>query len=250
MMGVVNSQSINTLHLSNTFFKFKQFTIHQDQCAMKVSTDSCILGAWFARKVTEPATILDIGSGTGLLMMMIAQKTKSQIHGIELDLSCFKQLQENVARCSWKDRLLAIHGDARNHVFSSQYDLIISNPPFYEADLPSANSEENMARHSSKLSLKELIEVIDKNLSSQGAFCVLLPYSRCEYFVSLSEKHRFFLQEKLLIRHSPEHPFSRAILYFSRKENVISESEISIRRNDREYSDKFTDLLKDYYLYL
>ena len=91
--------------MANPYFQFKHFTIHQDQCAMKVCTDACILGAWFSQKIADYSMILDIGSGTGLLMMMLAQGSESEIHGIEIDLPSFKQLKENISQNKWKDRL-------------------------------------------------------------------------------------------------------------------------------------------------
>lgn len=96
---------------------------------MKVCTDACMLGAWFAEKVPQYATILDIGSGTGLLMMMLAQKSKALIHGIELDISCFKQLKENICQNNWKERFKIFPGDVRSYIFADKYDFIITNPP-------------------------------------------------------------------------------------------------------------------------
>ena len=126
--------------MANTYFQFKQFIIHQDQCAMKVCTDACILGAWFAEKIPSQSAVLDIGSGTGLLMLMLAQKNKSEIDGIELDLSSFKQLKENISISKWKESLHAFPGDVRTFSFSSKYDFIIVNPPFFEGDLLSSSA--------------------------------------------------------------------------------------------------------------
>jgi tRNA1Val (adenine37-N6)-methyltransferase len=211
-----------------------------------------MLGAWFAAKVPTYASVLDIGSGTGLLMLMIAQKTKGPIHGIELDLPCFKQLKENIRQSPWKERLSVSPGDVRSFIFRETYDFIITNPPFYENDLQSEISEDNIARHSKMLSLKELLEVIQDQLTPDGAFGILLPYSRHEYFTTLSEEHHFYPREKLFIRHTDTHQFSRAILHFSRhKENYIPGFEISIRKtNEDAYTEEFIDLLNDYYLYL
>jgi tRNA1Val (adenine37-N6)-methyltransferase len=238
--------------LSSSYFKFKQFTIHQDRCAMKVCTDACILGAWFAEKVPKYATILDIGSGTGLLMMMLAQKTKAYIHGIELDISCFKQLKENIGQNNWKERLTVYPGDVRSYAFADKYDFIITNPPFYENDLPSKAEEDILAKHSRELSLKELIEVIDNNLSKDGAFGILLPFDRWEYFNRLGEQQHFYLHEKLFVRHSHAHDFSRTILHYSRhKENFIPAFEMSIHNKENAgYTEEFVELMKDYYLYL
>jgi tRNA1Val (adenine37-N6)-methyltransferase len=237
--------------MPKAYFQFKQFTIQQDLCAMKVCTDACMFGAWFAERIPQHSTILDIGSGTGLLMMMLAQKSKAVIHGIELDVSCFKQLRENISQNQWKDRLKVFAGDVRIYPFPGQYDFIISNPPFFENDLQSPLKELNLAKHSRDLSLKELILVIDRQLSEQGSFGILLPFDRWEYFNELSVQQHFYLREKLFVRHSPEHVFSRAILHYGRhKENRSPDFEMSIYKESNTYTKEFVDLLKDYYLYL
>src|ERR1700722_5182147 len=103
--------------MHNSYFRFKQFIIHQDQCAMKVCTDACILGAWFAEKIPSYSMVLDVGSGTGLLMLMLAQKNKAKISGIEIDLPSYKQLKENTGQSKWRERLKVFPGDVRTHVF-------------------------------------------------------------------------------------------------------------------------------------
>lgn len=219
---------------------------------MKVCTDACILGAWFAEKIPHHGTILDIGSGTGLLMMMLAQKSKAYIHGIELNISCFKQLKENICQNNWKERLRIFPGDVRSYIFPDKYDFIITNPPFFENDLLSQSEGENLAKHCKELTLQELIAVIDRHLYNPGAFGILLPFDRWEYFNNLSEESHFYLREKLFVRHSTDHNFSRAILHYSRhKENYIPAFEISIyQKENAAYTKEFTELLKDYYLYL
>jgi len=219
---------------------------------MKVCTDACMLGAWFAEKIDSRTTILDIGSGTGLLMMMLAQKSGGNIHGIEINPSCFKQLRENISQNNWKERLQVFQGDVRSYSFTDRYDFIITNPPFFDNNLPSQTEEENIAKHSIHLTLQELIRVINKNLSSKGTFGILLPFDRCDYFNEMSEEQHFYLQDKLIIRHTDVHPFTRAILHYSRKrEKNIAVIEMSIRENEGDrYTKEFVDLLKDYYLYL
>src|SRR5580704_7658596 len=161
--------------MSNLFFKFKEFTIHQDQCAMKVCTDSCILGAWFAGKIPSYSLVLDMGSGTGLLMLMLAQKSNAEFHGIELNLPTYKQLKENICGCKWEKRITVFAGDLRSWAFSEKYDFIITNPPFFEGDLEAATDEKNSAKHAKDLTLEELIIAIDKNLKPEGSFGILLP---------------------------------------------------------------------------
>jgi len=237
--------------MSNTYFQFKQFVIHQDRCAMKVCTDASIFGAWFSGKIPAGASVLDIGSGTGLLMLMLAQQHDGPIRGIELDLYAFGQLQENLAGSPWKEMLEAWQGDVRTFAFPQKFDRIISNPPFFEGDLHSASHSENLAKHSKELTLSELIGVIDANLSDTGSFGILLPYHRTDYFEELAAGRGFHLQEKLQVRQTPAHDYFRAILYFSRrKDNFTPQPDLTIRDAAGVYTEAFVELLKGYYLYL
>ena len=260
--------------MPNPYFRFKQFTVYQDRCTLRVCTDACILGAWFAGKVPVSSRVLDIGSGTGLLMLMLAQRHNGGIDGIELDQASFGQLTDNLANSKWADRLNAFSGDARNFIFSHKYNFIISNPPFFEGDLPSLSGRENMAKHSKELTLAELLDVIDANLDSSGSFGILLPYHRMDYFEELASDRRFYLRERLLVRQTPRHAFFRVILHFSRngignepalpaaadlsaamgpaKNGLTTPAiqELTIKDNDNRYTVEFEDLMRDYYLYL
>ena len=219
---------------------------------MKVCTDACILGAWFADKAPAWSSVLDIGSGTGLLMLMLAQKHKGEIRGIELDLNAFRQLQDNIGQSPWRQMLRVFPGDARTFSFPGKFDFIITNPPFYEGDLPAATQEANLARHSKELTLSELLGVIDANLSAEGSFGILLPSHRTAWFEEQATAHfGFSLRERLLVRQTPRHDFFRSILYFSRhREKFAPTAELTIQDNDGVYSDDFTELMRDYYLYL
>ena len=237
--------------MSNSFFKFKQFTIRQNKCAMKVCTDACIFGAWFAKKNLSAQNILDIGSGTGLLMLMLAQKQQAQIEGIEIDSTCLEQLQENISQSEWKERVKVHAGDVRSFQSSIKYDFIISNPPFYENSLSSPSAASNLARHSAELNLKELLACIEVNLSANGSFGVLLPYYRTDDFESLAKEKKFYLVEKVLVKQSPNQKYFRSILYYSRiSTSKPSQKELLIQNESREYTPEFIELLKDYYLYL
>jgi len=219
---------------------------------MKVCTDACILGAWFADKAPAYARILDIGSGTGLLMLMLAQKHKGEIRGIEIDLDAFHQLKANVDKSPWQHMLKVYPGDIRSFSFPEKFDFIISNPPFYENALPAAAPAANLARHSKELTLSELLEAIDLNLSHSGSFGVLLPFHRTAWFEEqAATKHGFTLKEKLLVRQTPRHEFFRSILHFSRlKDNFIPTAELTIQDTQDTYTEDFTELMKDYYLHL
>lgn len=219
---------------------------------MKVCTDACILGAWFAEKAPAYAQVLDIGSGTGLLMLMLAQKHKGEIRGIELDLNAYRQLKDNIGQSPWKQMLKVFPGDVRTFSFPHKFDFIITNPPFFEGDLPSVSEAEQLAKHSRELTLTDLLTVIDENLSPEGSFGILLPYHRSEWFEKqAAQDHGFFLREKLLVRQTPRHDFFRSILYFSRRrENFVPTAELVIQKGEGGYTEDFVELMKDYYLYL
>lgn len=219
---------------------------------MKVCTDACILGAWFANKTPPWSQVLDIGSGTGLLMLMMAQKHKGEIRGIELDLDAYRQLKDNIGQSPWRQMLKVFPGDVRSFSFPGKFDFIITNPPFYEGDLAASSDAANLAKHSKELTLAELLAVIDANLTGEGSFGILLPYHRSAWFEEqAASAYGFSLREKLLVRQTPRHDFFRSVLYFSRRpERFVPTSELTIQSSEGNYTEDFTDLMRDYYLYL
>jgi tRNA1Val (adenine37-N6)-methyltransferase len=237
--------------MPNSYFRFKQFTVHQDRCAMKVCTDACILGAW-ASGIPLPAggRMLDIGSGTGLLMLMLAQRHPGEIRGIEIEPGAFLQGKENMERSPWKERLPISLGDVRGFEFTGPFDFIVSNPPFYKGDLTAATVSQNIAKHSKELDLYALLEAIEVNLEKEGSFAILLPYHRIEYFKTLAAARCFYPRSECLVRQTPDHDFFRGLLHFSRKMDKASITELTIRNEQGQYSDAFVALMKDYYLYL
>lgn len=237
--------------MANTYFQFKQFRIEQDRCSMKVGTDACILGAYFAERIAPHSRVLDVGSGTGLLLLMLAQKISGIMDGIEVEPACYSQLNENICSSHWKDRLHAIDGDVRQFNSAGKYDFIISNPPFYEDDLPSPSQQKNIAKHSSHLTLEELILAIERMLDPLGSFGVLLPAHRSSFFEELASKKKFHLIEKLSVSQTPGHHAFRNILHFSRnRTRELSETNLTIFAEPSLYSTEFRSLMKDYYLHL
>lgn len=219
---------------------------------MKVATDSCLFGAWFSRRIPAGATVLDIGSGTGLLMLMLAQRHDGPIQGIELDAGAFGQLQENIGQSPWSSRLQVSCGDVRDFVFPNKFGFIICNPPFFEDDLPAATGPRNLAKHGHALKLSELIRVIDANLIEDGSFGILLPFHREEYFAGLAGSHGFYLAGRLRISQRKGQDHFRSMLHFSRHpvDPAIFPTDLAIYQEDGVYSQDFVELLKDYYLYL
>jgi tRNA1Val (adenine37-N6)-methyltransferase len=237
--------------MANSYFKFKQFKIHQDKCAMKVCTDACLFGALITNFQLPVANCLDIGTGTGLLSLMIAQKNNEiKIDAIEIDAQAAEQATENIAASPWADRIQVFNADIVTFIPDKQYDCIVSNPPFFEDDLLSANKAKNNAKHNTALSLTQLLIVVDSCLTLHGFFAVLLPYHRVTYFIEESVKTGLHLSKQILVKQTMKHKFFRGILFFSGKETAPQFSEITIKDTLHNYTPEFSELLKDYYLFL
>lgn len=238
--------------MPNEYFQFKQFRINQEKCSMKVCTDSCVFGAWMTGKIVNKSIqkILDIGTGTGLLSLMAAQKSNATIDSIDIDKNAFIQAKENFDATLWATRLNAFQGDIKNWHVTLKYDCIISNPPFYEDDLLPEEEGKKNSKHGNSLKLNELIAAVDRLIENDGFFGVLLPYSRAEYFEKEAIKYSLFVNEKLNVKQSMKHDYFRSILILGKKQSLVKQSEISIRNNNNEYTPEFIALLKDYYLYL
>ena len=245
--------------MSNSYFQFKQFTIQQDRCAMKVTTDGCLFGAWVAEKVVSSESginkILDIGTGTGLLSLMLTQKVNTSIDAIEIDKDSYEQAIENVKASAWNETITVHHIDANEFSGNNRYDLIISNPPFYENELKSGNNQKNIAHHSDKLELSDLLVTIKNNLAPDGIFCLLLPFKRNEEIKILLPRHGFSITQITYVRQSVIHDYFRIMLIGKFKtdektEPIIEEMSIKDNSPEQSYTPDFTALLKDYYLYL
>jgi tRNA1Val (adenine37-N6)-methyltransferase len=184
---------------------------------MKVTTDACLFGAWVAEEVRRQESgvrsTLDIGSGSGLLSLMLAQKNSvAEIIGVEIDEEAMKQAKENINTSPWKDRINMLEGDVKDHNFPEKFDLIISNPPFYENEIRSATDSKNVAHHSENLTLKELPDIIKSNLNSDGNFFLLLPYKRNEEIKKLFKDHQLHISKMLFVRQSVKHDYFRIFL--------------------------------------
>lgn len=240
--------------MPNKFFQFKQFTVHQENAALKVSTDSCLFGAWIAREIRntkyDVRKALDVGAGTGLLMLMLAQQSVVFIDGIEIDEPSYLDAKRNIEASAWSNRLKVLLDDAKQMELGMKYDLIISNPPFYEGDLKSDAGNRNVAMHDTGLKLNELIQVVDKNLHEDGLFAVLLPYHRTDFFVTDAADKNLYLLKRVDVKQTINHSFFRTMLLLGRKISKTETSSVTIKNDSNEYTDAFVELLKEYYLYL
>jgi len=241
--------------MANPYFQFKQFTVYHDRCAMKVTTDCCVFGAWVAgdmgREERKITTALDIGSGTGLLSLMIAQKNDLDIDAVEIDKEASLQSQENIAASPWKDRIQVENEDARQFRGVSKYDCIVSNPPFYENELTSERKTKNIAHHSEELRLPELLKVVKMNLEEGGLFYLMFPFKRRRELEQLLRENDLYTEDVVLLSQSLEHAPFRVIVKGSNVKGEPGESiSISVWDEEQQYTNAFVDLLKDYYLYL
>ncbi|RYU93880.1 tRNA1(Val) (adenine(37)-N6)-methyltransferase [Emticicia agri] len=239
--------------MPKSYFQFKQFIVHQDKCAMKVCTDACILGAY--ADVSAANKILDIGTGTGLLSLMLAQRSKATIDAVEIDNDAYTQAKINIAESPFAERI-TLHQQPVQQFSREQsgdvnplYDLIISNPPFYQNSLPSPDAQTNKALHAETLTFSELIEVVVSLLAADGRFIVLLPPFEADQLTRVAQKKALYLSEKLLIQHNPQKAVFRVIMTFQKRSiSEYREDTLAIHeKNSNTYADKFRQLLSDYY---
>ena len=238
--------------MSNTYFQFKQFTVHQQHCSMKVTTDSCLFGAWVAERLQNKKTvkhILDIGSGTGLLSLMLAQNTAANITGIELQQQDYLQSLQNAAASPWKENITMTHADVSHYCFDKKFEVIISNPPFYETDLRSSNTNKNIAHHSEGLTLDTLCRIIQQQLSPQGIFYLLLPAMRNKVLHGALLKTGLFINQVTFVHQTENHSAFRIMVEGSFSEGQQPAGKMMIKEKGV-YSAAFVQLLKDYYLHL
>lgn len=237
--------------LSNSYFNFKQFTVHQGDCAMKVTTDACIQGAWTPVD-KEVKRVLDIGAGTGLLSLMLAQKAPNIIvDAVELDEQAATQAGQNFAGSPWPDRLNVICGDIQAYMVTHNYDLIISNPPFFNNSLKGPEASRNKARHTTTLSYDGLLNAIDKNLNPGGLASVLLPRPESDLWEQLLEKDGWHIHSSLQVKDNDNATIKRIVFLFGRHSpDRRSTQLLVIKQSDGSYTDAFKQLLSPYYLKL
>ena len=232
-------------------FNFKQFTIQQDRCAMKIGTDGVLLGAWCPID-NNPFSVLDIGAATGILSLMLAQRSNAeQIDALEIDEDAYEQCVENFEASPWSDRLFCFHAGLDEFVDEpeDEYDIIISNPPFYSEDFKTDNSQRDLARFQDALPFEDLVEAADLLLSENGIFAVIIPFKEEERFIDLCAEVELFPIKVTRVKGSHNTPIVRSLLAFKRYElSVLTVDELVIEINRHEYTDDYINLTKDFYL--
>ncbi len=233
-------------------FSFKQFSVNQERCAMKIGTDGVLLGAW-APLINNPNAILDIGAGTGVLSLMLAQRsTAEQIDAIEIDEDAYEQCVENFETSPWGDRLFCFHAGLDEFVDDPEdkYDLIISNPPFYAEDFKTDDSQRDMARFQDAMPFEELIEAAALLLSDNGIFSVIIPFKEEAKFVSMCKELDLFPLQITRVKGTPTSDIKRSLLAFTRIEQTPLIDELTIEISRHQYTPEYIALTKDFYLKL
>lgn len=235
----------------NSYFRFKEFTVHQEKCAMKVCTDACTFGALV--DIQSADHILDIGTGTGLLSLMAAQRNSGAlIDSVEIDRDAFDQATENVKLSPYADRIQVFQTAIQEFQPGIQYDVIISNPPFFQSDLKSPSDKKNVAHHGESLSFDQLLHDATRLLKPDGSFQVLLPVEEALIFLGKAEKKGWYLEEEVILKHnSVKRPF-RSIMTLKKGYSADMQpdrSSIEIYEEDgKSYTTEFKKLLSPFYL--
>ena len=232
-------------------FRFKQFTVQQDQCAMKIGTDGVLLGAWVSLE-NRPDRILDIGSGTGLIALQLAQRSAAEtIDAVEIDDNAHAQCVENFENSPWGDRLFCYHASIQEFAseIDENYDLIVSNPPFYSEDYKTDDPSRDKARFNESLPFDHLVVCASHLLSEKGVFALILPLKETEAVIVQAVNHDLFLKRICRVRGTPESEIKRCLLEFSTvKPVMLKEETLTIETDRHNYTPAYKELVQDFYL--
>ena len=235
--------------MAKTHFDFKQFTIYHDKCAMKVGTDGVLLGVW-AEAGTGTRRILDIGTGSGLIAIMLAQRCAADITGIDLDAAAVAQATDNGSKTPWAQRLHFETANALTYQPEEKFDLIVCNPPFFTNSLPCPGKKRNLARHSAALPFDALVHKACAWLEDGGTFNVILPVSVADAFVQDAWEKGLELQKRCLVCSQPETPPKRALLCFVKGSAAYPlTAQLAIRDGEGNYTEDYKALTSAYYLH-
>lgn len=237
-----------TNNMSNSYFQFKQFTVWHDRCAMKVGTDGVLLGAWTS--VKSASRILDIGTGTGLVALMLAQRSSlsANIVALEIDESAAEQAKENVERSPWKERIEVLQGDFTSYRSSVEYDVIVSNPPYFVDSLGCPEQQRNAARHNGSLTYEKLFEGVAGLLAKEGTFTVVIPSDVADKVKSIAAMHNLHAVRQLHVITKPGGTAKRVLISFSFSDQECSVDNLLIELSRHHYSEEYIALTQDFYL--
>jgi len=227
-------------------FFFKQFKIFQDKTAMKVGTDGVLLGAWANTLFANE--ILDIGTGTGLIALMLCQKNENSIvTAIEIEKNAFDQAVENIKLSKWQNNISVIHTSIQEFKTQKKFDLIVSNPPFFNNSFSAKNKSRNIARQTDSLSFEILLKRTASLLSKSGKACFIIPFSEKYIFLKIASNNNLFLNKTLNIKGNIKTKIKRVLMEFSFQETELDENTLAIEIFRHVYTDDYLDLVQDFY---
>lgn len=231
----------------NNWFEFKQFRVEQEKSAMKVGTDGVLLGAW--SPVNGAYRILDIGTGTGLISLMLAQRSAAMIDAIEIDSLACEEARFNFKKSAWSDRLQVIHIDFGkvDNLFDQSYDLVVSNPPFFVNSLKTANAALALARHNDSLSFEQLLSGSSRLLRNTGRLCVILPFSSYPEFRETARLAGFYLKKRTLVVPKSGKEPKRILMEFSLEVTYPLEDELTLLDLNGNYTEDYKSLTSPFY---
>lgn len=236
--------------ITSSIFRFKQFEVNQDGCAMKVGTDGVLLGAW--ADVENANNILDIGTGTGVIAIMLAQrKLEALVDAVEIDATACKTAQKNMENSPFADRLNSFEEAIQDFTKTTrkEYDLIVCNPPFFTGGTLSSLTSRNEVRHTIKLPNGDLLSCVRRLLKKEGKFCVVLPFIEGLRFKELASTYNFYCTKMTQVKSKKEKPVERLLLQFEKNSKPEATDQLIIqfeKRND--FTPEYIDLTREFYL--
>jgi len=231
-------------------FQFKEFTVNQDRCGMKIGTDGVLLGA-VASVNNSPFSVLDIGAGTGILGLMFAQKSNAEIiDAIEIDDLAYEQCVSNFEQSPWGDRLFCYHASLQEFAeeIDDTYDLIICNPPFYTDNYKTENERRNKARFEDAMPFEHIVIAVAKLLEQTGTCHIIIPYKEEKTFIDLAKQVNLYPNSILRVKGNPSAEIKRSIIEFSFKKSDIEIKELIIEIERHQYTQDYINYTKDFYL--
>ena len=235
--------------MPNTYFRFKQFVVEQGKCAMKVGTDGVLLGAW--AQVPEKGKVLDLGTGTGLIALMVAQRCQSEIVAVDISVEACEQAAENVEASPWKERISVLHQDVKNmdEAFHGSFDCIVSNPPYFRENVKCPEQLRNTARHTDDLNFSQLVFAASRLLADNGTLSVVLPADAAAEFIAEASSQRLVLLRQTWIHTKPGAQPKRVLMTFSKASVASTEvAHMTIHEADHSFSEAYSALTAEFYL--
>lgn len=233
--------------MANSWFQFQEFRVEQDRCAMKISTDAVLLGA--LANGLHPQKILDIGTGTGVIALMLAQRfAGTDIQAIELDPAAADQARDNFCKSPFANRLDLWEGKFQDFQFSQKFDLMVSNPPYFPDHLKSPDPQRNLALHTDGLTFVELVQQVVRGLDSEGMFWVILPSRQMRDLEKIAAEYLLFPSQKFTVQDNPDKPIIREILGFGSEKKDCLTSQIFIKEQTGQFHESYKALISGFLL--